>query len=219
MMGMVWGLGALKNLMTVRLAILGDSIGYGVGAAQPSDALGPRLARDLAIFGLRAHSRVFAAPGARSADLTRQVRSATLWQPDVAVIVVGANDLTHLVPPDRAAAQLGAAVRQLRAVEAEVVVAPAPDLSVLPHVPPTMRALVQAGSALLRQAQSQATLAGGGRVADAEGSTSAAFATDPSLFSYDRFHPSSAGYAMIAKALAPVVRAAAIATRRADKAG
>jgi hypothetical protein len=89
-----------------------------------------------------------------------------------------------------------------------VVVAPAPDLSVIPHVPPAMRALVQAGSALLRSAQARETIAAGGRIADPEGSTSAAFAADPALFSRDRFHPSSAGYAMIAKALAPAVRAA-----------
>ena len=194
--------------MTLRLALLGDSIAYGVGAAQPADALGPRLTRDLAAAGRHAQTRTFAVPGARSADLARQAQAATLWQPDVAVIVIGANDLTHLVPPDRAAAQLGAAVRQLRAADVEVVVAPAPDLSVIPHVPPAMRALVQAGSALLRSAQARETIAAGGRIADPVVSTSAAFAADPALFSRDLFHPSSAGYAMIAKALAPAVRAA-----------
>jgi lysophospholipase L1-like esterase len=203
--------------MTLRLAVLGDSIAYGVGAAQPADAVGPRLTRDLAAAGLHAHARTFAVPGARSADLARQAQAARLWQPDVAVIVIGANDLTHLVPPDRAAAQLGEAVRQLRAADVEVVVAPAPDLSVIPHVPPAMRALVQAGSTLLRRAQARETLAAGGRIADPEGSTSAAFAADPALFSRDRFHPSSAGYAMIAKALAPAVRAAAAGP--ADRAG
>ncbi|MEU8612754.1 SGNH/GDSL hydrolase family protein, partial [Actinoplanes sp. NPDC048791] len=38
-----------------------------------------------------------------------------------------------------------------------------------------------------------------------------AFAVDASLFSADRFHPSSAGYAVIAESLAPAVRAAAAA--------
>jgi lysophospholipase L1-like esterase len=85
-------------------------------------------------------------------------------------------------------------------------------------VPPAMRALVQAGSTLLRRAQAREALAAGGRIADPEGSTSAAFAADPALFSRDRFHPSSSGYAMIAKALAPAVRAAA-AAGPADRAG
>jgi hypothetical protein len=43
---------------------------------------------------------------------------------------------------------------------------------------------------------------------DAAGVT-AAFTADPSLFSADRFHPSGAGYAVIADTVAPVVRAAA----------
>ena len=41
----------------------------------------------------------------------------------------------------------------------------------------------------------------------------AAFAADPALFSADRFHPSPAGYALIAEALAPHVVAAARARR------
>jgi len=140
---MISGIDVLNHPMTLRLAVLGDSIGYGVGAAQPADALGPRLIRDLAAAGVQAQARTFAVPGARSADLARQAQAAQLWEPDLAVIVIGANDLTHLVPPERAAAQLGAVVRRLRAAAIEVVVAPAPDLSVIPHVPPAMRPLVQ----------------------------------------------------------------------------
>ncbi len=212
---MIGGWEVLDHLMTTRLAILGDSIGYGIGAARPSDSLAPRLTRELSEFGLAAQSRVFAVPGAVSADLARQVQAATAWKADVAVIIVGANDLTRFVAPGQAADHLRAAVRRLRAVGAEVVVAPAPDLSVVPHVPPALRGVVRTGSELLRQAQAHVTITEGGRVADADGQTSAAFATDPSLFSYDRFHPSSAGYAVIAQALAPVVREAAIAAAQA----
>jgi lysophospholipase L1-like esterase len=68
-----------------------------------------------------------------------------------------------------------------------------------------MRPLIQAGSTLLRQAQTRVTLAEGGRVADTGVTTSTAFANDQRLFSADRFHPSSAGYALIAQALTPAV--------------
>jgi lysophospholipase L1-like esterase len=193
--------------MTITLALLGDSIAYGVGAAHPDDALAALLGRGLTALGHRVESRVFAVPGARSADLAPQVRRAVAWGPSVAVVVIGANDLTRLVPAEQAAAALGSAVRSLRGAGAEVVVAPAPDLSVLPHVPPALRELVRLGSRRLRQAQAAAVLAEGGRVAD--GDVSAAFAADPALFSRDRFHPSSAGYALIAELLTPAVQAAA----------
>jgi lysophospholipase L1-like esterase len=195
--------------MSLRLALLGDSIAAGVGAADAADTLAPRLAAELAAAGLPALACVFAVPGAVSADLGRQVVRARAWPPDVAVVVVGANDLTRLVPAAQAAGHLRRAVRELRGLGAEVVLAPAPDLSVVPSVPAMVRHVVRAGSALLRHAQVRVTLDEGGRVADADAGTSAAFARDPSLFSTDRFHPSSAGYAAIAAALAPVVRAAA----------
>jgi len=193
----------------LRLAVAGDSIAYGQGASRAADTLGPRLVTALGGAGISADHRVYAAPGAMSAHLATQVERAGGWRPDIAVIVVGANDLTRFVPPDRAAAALAGAVRGLRDLGARVVVAPAPDLGVVPHVPPAFRGLVSVGSGVLRQAQVQAAEAAGATVVDADGATSAAFARDARLFSADRFHPSSAGYAVIAAALAPaVVRAA-----------
>jgi lysophospholipase L1-like esterase len=202
---------ALDPVMTLRLALLGDSIASGTGADRSSDTLAPRLAADLAAAGMPAQARVHAVPGARSSDLARQVAAVAPWLPDVVVVVVGANDLAAQVPAGAAAADLGRAVRALRELGAEVVVVPAPDLSVVTHVPAALRGLVQAASALLRSAQAREVAGAGGRVADLGARLSASFAADPSLFSADRFHPSSAGYALIAAALAPTVRAAAAA--------
>lgn len=194
---------------TVRLAVLGDLIAFGQGAADPADRPAARLTRDLTGSGAEVVSRVFAVPGARSASLRAQVDRAVAWRPTLAVVVIGANDLTHRVPPDEAARALGEAVRRLREGGAEVVVAPAPDLSAVPQVPDALRGLVRMGSALLRRKQAAAVRSAGGRLADTDGATSAAFARDTSLFSGDQFHPSSAGYAVIVAALLPEVRAAA----------
>ena len=202
--------------MTQNLAVLGDSIAFGQGADRPADTIGVLLTRALTAAGTPTTLRVFAVPRARSDALEGQVRAATSWGATVAVIVIGANDLTHFVPTQLAARQLSDAVRTLRAAGTEVVVAPAPDLSVVPWVPPQMRQLVKSGSAVLRQAQSGAALAEGARVADLNGSTSARFAADPTLFSGDGFHPSSAGYALIAAALTPAVLAASAAAAGTD---
>lgn len=196
-------------VVALRLALLGDSIAYGTGAARTADTLAPRLVAALRRAGLPAQSRVLAVPGARSTGLAAQVARAVAWRPDVAVVVIGANDLTHRVPVETSAAALREAVRMLRAAGAEVVVAPAPDLSVVPHVPAALRDAVHAAALHLRARQGEVTCAEGGRVADPAAESAAAFAADASLFAADRFHPSSAGYAVIADGLVPAVLAAA----------
>ena len=150
-------------------------------------------------------TRVLATPGARSADLPAQVEETGRWRPHVAVIVIGANDLMHHTNASRAARQLAEAVRRLRDLGAEVVVAPAPDLSALPDTPVGLRPVLSAASMLLRDCQIVAARAAGASVADHDHATSRIFAADRALFAADRFHPSSAGYAVIADALFPMV--------------
>lgn len=195
--------------MTLAFAVLGDSIAYGQGAAKPADTIAARLSADLTDAGITTDVRVYAVPGARSHDLAGQVQRATARPPHLALIIIGANDLTHFVPPQQACAHLTDAVRRLCAVGAEVVVAPAPDLSAVPWVPAQLRPSVRAASVMLQQAQIRAARTAGAHIADIGGSSAADFTVDPSLFSADRFHPSSAGYAVIAAALAPTVRTAA----------
>jgi lysophospholipase L1-like esterase len=152
-------------------------------------------------------------PGAVSADLAAQVRRAEPLRPDLAVVVIGANDLARFVPADQAAAELGTAVRSLRATGGDVVVVPAPDMSSIPFVPPAFRAAVRAACALLQQQQTRVAEAAGATVAHIAVEIGNAFALDPALFSADRFHPSSAGYRHIADALVPTVLATARSRR------
>ena len=197
----------------LRLVVLGDSIGYGTGARRPDEALGPRLAAALTAEGFDVELHVVAVPGAVSADLARQVRRAEPLQADLAGVVIGANDLARFVPPAQAAASLGAAVADLRRAGTDVVVVPAPDMSAVPFVPPAFRSLVHGACLLLQERQAAVTEAAGGSVAAVAAEVGRAFAADLAMFSADRFHPSSAGYARIAAALAPTVVAAARAGR------
>jgi lysophospholipase L1-like esterase len=193
----------------MRLALLGDSIAWGQGAVREQDRLGPRLVAGLAIHGFDVVSRVFASPGARSSSLAGQVSSAGRWRPALVVVVIGANDLTHLEATESAVQALVEAVRELRDAGAQVVVAPAPDLSAVPHVPVFLRDVVRAVGDEFRARQVAAAQAEGAWIADADQRASRAFALDPSLFAPDRFHPSSAGYAVIADSLMPTVLEAA----------
>ncbi|KJK35712.1 hypothetical protein UK23_42640 [Lentzea aerocolonigenes] len=191
----------------MRLRLLGDSIAAGVGSTSREDTLGPLLAARLRAAGHHVDLQVHAVPGARSADLKAQVRAAIAGGVDLAVIVIGANDLTRFVPAHVGAQQLHDAVADLRGAGAAVVVSTAPDLSVVAHVPPALRDVVSAVSRDYAKAQLQAVIRAGGVVAHVERAVTSKFAADPSLFAADRFHPSSAGYRVIAEALAPAVEA------------
>ena len=102
----------------LRLVVLGDSIAYGTGARHPDDSLGPRLRAVLTGDGFDVDLHVLAVPGAVSAQLGAQVRRAEPLRPDLAVVVIGANDLARFVPAEQAAADLGAAVTALAAARA-----------------------------------------------------------------------------------------------------
>jgi lysophospholipase L1-like esterase len=201
--------------VTLRFLVLGDSLAFGTGAATLQDTLGARLARSLQQAGHDVDLQVVAVPGATSLDLAAQVRRVTA-PVDVALLVVGANDLTHQVPPVQAAAALGSAVRDVRAAGATVLVVPTPDLSSVALVPPAFRAVVAGICDQLRARQTVAAERVGALVAPVAPELSRRFAADPSLFSADRFHPSSAGYALIAEALAPHLLR--LAAERADAA-
>ena len=197
----------------LRLLVLGDSIAYGTGALQDEDTLGWLLSAELTADGFDVELCVLAEPGAVSADLAAQVRRAEPFDADLALVVIGANDLARFVPPEQAAAALGTAVTTLRARGADVIAVPAPDMSMVPFVPPAFRPLVRAACAQLQQSQAAVVQAAGGSVAGVAAEIAGAFVADPAMFSADRYHPSSAGYARIAAAVAPSVLAAARARR------
>jgi lysophospholipase L1-like esterase len=191
--------GPVTNNM--RFLVLGDSLAFGTGAASPEHTLGARLTRTLEQAGETVELQVVAVPGATSLDLAGQVRRVR--DADVALLVVGANDLTRRVPAGQAAAALGTAVGELREHGAEVLVVPTPDLSSVAWVPPAFRAVVAGLCDQLRARQTLAAEAAGAVVAPMPPELTGRFATDPTLFAADRFHPSSAGYALVADALAP----------------
>ncbi|HEX6359906.1 SGNH/GDSL hydrolase family protein [Actinophytocola sp.] len=193
----------------LRFRVLGDSLAAGVGCMRVEQSIGHLLADTVRATGQAVTLSVHAVPGARSADLAPQVRNAVRAGVDLALIVIGANDLTRLTPPAVGARLLHDAVAELTRAGARTVAVTAPDLGVLAHVPPAFREVVSRASMLYAQAQADAVTTAGGTVAHVGPEVATRFATDDRLFSADRFHPSAAGYAVIAESLTPYVLAAA----------
>jgi lysophospholipase L1-like esterase len=192
------------------LALLGDSSASGLGVDHPHQTPGATLAAGLAECADRPVRLLCPATvGARSSDLPGQVDAVEDHRPDVAVIMIGANDVTHRVKPPTAVRHLDHVVRRLRDRGTEVVVGTCPDLGTVEPVPQPLRWIARRSSRQLAAAQTIVVVEAGGRSVSLGDILGPEFAASPSeMFGPDRFHPSVAGYASAAAALLPSVCAA-----------
>jgi lysophospholipase L1-like esterase len=196
----------------VELLLLGDSIAAGLGAEHRKETLGGRLAKATA---RRMHRpvrlRTVAVVGSESPDLPGQLDTLPSgYRPDVAVIVVGGNDVTHRLPVALSAQHLHEAIRRLRAAGAEVVVGTCPDLGALRAVPQPLRRIASSLSRRLADIQAETARRAGAEPVDLRRAVGPMFFDEPeAMFSLDRFHPSALGYRRTAEALLPAVGRAA----------
>lgn len=192
----------------LELVVLGDSIAAGLGAERRKDTLGARLAKGLARRLHRPVSlRTAAIVGAESSLLAGQVEDLpSEYRPDLAVIVVGGNDVTHRVPVATSVRHLEVAIQRLQARGAAVIVGTCPDLGALRPVPQPLRALGSRLSRQLADAQAAAAARLGARAVSLRRAVGPFFVTQPDeMFSLDRFHPSAVGYRRTAEALLPAL--------------
>jgi lysophospholipase L1-like esterase len=197
----------------LRLVMLGDSTAAGQGVRRSRQTPGALLASGLAAVADRpVDLRIVALPGAQSDDLDRQV-TLTLEDPDrmpdICVIMIGANDVTHRMPATRSVRHLSAAVRRMRTAGAEVVVGTCPDLGTIEPVQQPLRWLARRASRQLAAAQTIGVVEQGGRTVSLGDLLGPEFEANPrELFGPDNYHPSAEGYATAAMAVLPTVCAA-----------
>ena len=194
----------------LKLVLLGDSSAAGYGVESVQETPGAHLASGLAeAADRRVYVRSLAFVGAQSRDLVGQVDKALSLEPQVAVILVGTNDITHTRSLSESVRELGAAVRRLKDHGVEVVVGTCPDLGTVEPIAPPLRQVARAMSRRLAAAQTVAVVDAGGRTVSLASILGKEFAAMPSLFfGPDRFHPSAAGYSSLASVLLPSVLAA-----------
>jgi lysophospholipase L1-like esterase len=196
------------------LAMLGDSTAAGYGVTKPRQTPGALLASGLSAR-LRRPVRVYnlAVVGSTSAMLGPQVEAALKVHPDLAVILVGANDVTHRAPPGSAVPHLAAAVRALRAAGAEVVVGTCPDLGTIQPIARPLRWFCRRWSREMAAAQAVAVVRAGGAAVSLGDLVGPVFAASPHrMFGLDGFHPSYEGYGAAAAAVLPTL--VAVLTRQ-----
>ncbi len=195
---------------TITIALIGDSSAAGYGVERLDQTTGAVLASGVAD---RADRRVYlssvAAVGAQSSALEAQVSRALKYRPDVAVICIGANDVTHSVRPSASVRYLGEAVRRLVDAGTQVVVGTCPDLGTIEPIASPLRQVARRWSRRLAAAQAITVVEAGGRSVSMATLLGPEFEANPdTLFGPDRFHPSAQGYAAMVAALLPSVLAA-----------
>ncbi|WP_084957163.1 SGNH/GDSL hydrolase family protein [Thermoactinospora rubra] len=194
----------------ITMVMLGDSTSVGLGVTDPAQTPGVLLAQGLAVVAERpVRLCVVGKSGATSAELRPQVDRALRERPDVAVIFVGANDVTTQTPPAVAVRHLAKAVRRLREAGAEVVVGTCPDLGTIRPIAQPLRWVARRWSRQLAAAQTVAVVEAGGRTVAFADILGPEFDANPGeMFGPDQYHPSSQGYAQAAYAVLPSVCAA-----------
>jgi hypothetical protein len=142
--------------------------------------------------------------GTQSRHLAPQVERALVGTPDLVVILVGGNDVTHRQSVPAAVQALGDAVRALRAADADVVVGTCPDMGAIQPIQPPLKWLARRWSRQLAALQTIAVVEAGGRTVSLGDLLGPQFAAEPErMFAWDRFHPSADGYVAAAAAILP----------------
>ncbi|MCX7521552.1 SGNH/GDSL hydrolase family protein [Microbacterium sp. STN6] len=197
----------------LHLAMLGDSLAVGVGADSAADTVGARLAVGLAAHlkrPVRLHS--VAVVGAESRNLSEQIVALDETAPhvDIAIVIIGSNDVMGLDKISTATRDLYRAVRTLRRGGARVIVATCPDLGTVRMLFQPLRYAARRASRKLAVAQTIVTVHAGGRAVPLGDTLGPLFWRRPKrMFSADNFHPSPLGYARAAAVLFPSVLASA----------
>jgi lysophospholipase L1-like esterase len=186
----------------IVLAVLGDSSAVGLGVHRAAQTPGVLLAAALTELAERPVRLVrLAVSGAKSWQLDEQVDKALLEQPDVALVMIGANDVTSRTAPEVSVRHLRDAVHRLTEAGTQVVVGTCPDLGTVRPIGQPLRWLARRWSRQLAAAQTIAVVEAGGRTV----SLGSVLGPDQGLFSIDEFHPSAAGYAAAAAVLLPSI--------------
>lgn len=190
----------------LELVMVGDSTAAGVGASDTAGTVGGQLAAAISGETRRVQLSSVAVSGSRAADLGPQVSRALLGSPDLAVILIGANDATHVTGLDSVRRNVAEAVRRLRAAGVRVVLGACPDMGAARALPQPLRLVVAWQGRRVAAGELTEGRNAGAVVVDIGRETGGAMRADTDTLASDDFHPSDRGYRLWARALLPAVR-------------
>jgi lysophospholipase L1-like esterase len=166
---------------------------------------------------LHVELEVLGAGGATTKDVAEsQVSQALSMKPDLVLIEIGANDVTHLSRLETVRSKMAEALDRLGAARINLVVAGPPHMGTSRAFAQPLRALSgMRGKAVRRTIEAEVTRRGVPYI-DLSAGTHDQFDRFPSkYYSDDWFHPGKGGYRLWAEVMYPTVLEAALKTRSA----
>ena len=181
----------------LRLLILGDSSAAGVGASHQSLALSGQLAAALAPR-VTLDWQLEAETGATSASALEHLQAMPAQPFDAALVVLGVNDVTRMVPPARFIARRRAIHEILRAkfCTGNILASGLPPMGHFPLLPQPLRRTLGRAAARLDGALAACCAADGASHIPLD------LPFQPHYVAADGFHPSEPAYARWATMIA-----------------
>lgn len=189
----------------VSFVMMGDSTAAGFAVVDGQQTPGSLLASSIAAAADRpVRMRNVAVVGATSQDLPAQLTAVREQPADLAVILIGANDVINRLRPAEAVRHLTEVVDELTSAGTAVVVGTCPDLGTVRPIGWPLRHVARRASRQLAAAQTIAVVEAGGRTVSLSDLLTDVFWDNPQqMFGPDQFHPSEHGYTHLAAALLP----------------
>ena len=179
----------------IRFVVLGDSTAVGQGGSYDAG-----IARGSARH-LGQNHRVtltnLAVSGARSKDvLLKQLPAAVRLKPDVVMIAVGANDITHFTPTKQIVSNVRQTLAALQAANpaVRIVLTGSPQMGAVPRFPQPIRFIAKVRTGQVNKALDSLLQNGQIVRAPIAEQTGPTFIKHPELFAPDKFHPGTNGY-------------------------
>jgi lysophospholipase L1-like esterase len=193
------------------MAVLGDSLAFGLGASAVDLGLAHLLHARLRANRPASTLFTFAVPHSTMGDVLRhQVPQLRGLRVDLVLVIAGANDLRYtrdVLVVTRRLRSLLEAIHQA-APDAEVVAGGMPDVTQTIGVPRLLKAPVQRLCARLNERMRQIVNERGDGFLDMYEYTNAPLCDDADYLCDDGFHPNDFGYAEIAQRAYPTLAAA-----------
>lgn len=191
--------------LRLRLLIVGDSSGAGVGAATQAEALAGRLSAALAQrLGGRVPWQLIAKTGHTTADALAEFGASDGQAADVLVTALGVNDVVSQVSPRRWARQMQL-LHELAVQRAGVrysLHSAVPPMHAFPLLPQPLRWLLGAHALRMNRMLARSLVGDARRGLQALPPHLHGGAAATELMAPDGFHPGPAGYQLWADALA-----------------